>query len=682
MLMSLKHDPRSRGKRNAKNYIEAYDWNLSPEEEIEVQKIRENYRKKPEVFAKRHIRVIDRESARGAGLKPFVFNNCQKALHQLREDIKKFNLERTEAQLKANPALGPDHVSEYPLQLVILKPRKVGVSTYLQFIAFHKCEFNAHTACLIMAHEAAAAVNIMKISRRFDEQFVMEDPAIARLNFRQPIKRRAEMLMEWGKATEDNNEGWGSHIVVKTAGTKVSGTSRSFTWHFVHLSEEAHFSTDSEVPPVMNARARACETYEESTANGVGGLFYNTWEKALPFEVVRKAYREGKPLPPWWNGKYRFFWSWLHDPDYRKVVEPYERQNLLATLSAKEQALMEHHGAALEQIAWRRMKIATECSSQSDMDPEEYFNQEYPTVPEDAFVAKGRNVFNTAILNAMKKENEYTQPVWTGRVSIDADSDKCMLVPEKEHDITLKIWAEPKPGADYIMGVDTAEGLVHGDYTVVSLFERCNDELLRETARYRGKLNPEEAGILAVYLAKRYNNAFIVPEANMPGNATCYKIVRMHYPHLYHRENVERVQNEADNSGFTAGFKTTPTTKPLLVSEGQMAVRKKKIQLISREAIDEWMHYRNDDGTYKAPDGENDDCVIADLLCVFGHFTGKAPRLRAKVKQDERDALGYGTVRGLPPNVSQAEIMDAVARFIRKARKKAKRAAKAEDQAG
>lgn len=671
-----KHDPRARRDRTAKNYVKAHDWNPSPEEEKEIDRWKSIYRAQPELFAKRHIRVIDRESARGAGIKPFVFNNCQKALHQLRKDIKEFNLERSKAQHKLDRAVEP---SEYPLQLVILKPRKVGVSTYLQFLAFHRCEFEENTACLVMAHEAAAAVNIMKISRRFDEQFVNDGAVIpVHLNFRQPIKRKAEMLMEWGSPLKDE-EGWGSHIVVKTAGTKVSGTSRSFTWHFVHLSEEAHFSTDSEVPPVMNARAKACETYEESTANGVGGLFYNTWEKALPFEVVRKAYRDGKPLPPWWNGKYQFFWSWLHDPDYRKYVEPYERSDILSSLSAREKELMDQFKATLEQISWRRMKIATECSSQSEIDPELYFNQEYPTTPTDAFVSKGKNVFSTTALSEMKKNNEYTQPVWTGRVSIDSETDACLLVAEPVNDISLKIWAEPKEGADYIMGVDTAEGLKHGDYTVLSIFERCNDDLLREASRFRGKLPPEESAILAVHLAKKYNNAFIVPEANMPGNATCYKIVRMHYPHVYHRDNVERVQNDADMSGFTAGFKTTAQTKPHLVAEGQAAVRKKKIQLIEKAAIDEWMHYKNDDGVFKAPDGENDDCVIADLLCCFGHFTGKAPRLRQKVKLEERTNLGLGP-NGLPADVSQAEFIQAVSRFIKKARKKSKRRATREEQ--
>lgn len=661
----VKHDPRQRNARTAKNYVEAQDWNPSPEEEKEIARWRSIYRAQPELYAKRHIQIIDRESARGAGIKTFVFNNCQKALHKLRDDIKEFNLERSKAQHKIDKTV---QVSEYPLQLVILKPRKVGVSTYLQFLAFHRCEFEPQTACLIMAHEAAAAVNIMKISRRFDENFINDGAVIpAHLTIRQPLKRRAEMLMEWGRVTEDNAEGWGSHIVVKTAGTKVSGTSRSFTWHFVHLSEEAHFTTDAEVPPVMNARARACETYEESTANGVGGLFYSTWEKALPFEVVRKAYREGKAVPPWWNGKFQFFWSWLNDPDYRLYCEPQQKVQILETLNAREHQLMSQFGATVEQLNWRRMKIATECSSQSEMDPEEYFNQEFPTTPEDAFVSRGHNVFKQSALLRMSKENEYTQPAWKGDCAIDAVTNACVLMPEATK-TPLKLWAEPKPNADYIIGVDTAEGLLRGDYTVISIFERCNDELLREAGRYRGKLPPEETAILAVHLAKKYNNAFIVPEANPPGNATCIKLVRyLQYPYVYHREGIERVQNENDMTGFTAGFKTTRETKPHLVTEGQGALRRAQIQLVDKDAIKEWLHYRNEDGKYSCPEGENDDCVIADMLCCFGHFTGKAPRLRQKSRLDD--------LKGLPADITQSELVKAVGRFIKRARRKNRREA-------
>jgi hypothetical protein len=40
------------------------------------------------------------------------------------------------------------------------------------------------------------------------------------------------------------------------------------------------------------------------------------------------------------------------------------------------------------------------------------------------------------------------------------------------------------------------------------------------------------------------------------------------------------------------------------------------------------VHLKNEDGKYTAPPGGNDDAVMADMLAIWAHFTGKCPLIR------------------------------------------------------
>lgn len=618
-------EPKNNGRSTKRGAAEFLRTDISPEQKKEILKIRETYQQDLKRFAEECLRVIDRDSPTGAAIIPFRLNPCQLALHRYIEDIKAFNLERSTALNAKDPSVP---ISEYPINIVILKARKTGVSTYIQLRAFHRCEFQPHNNCLVMAHEQSASENIVKISKRFDEQFQFPH----QLPIRKPLARVSDRLLEW--QSDDNNlDSWDSRIVIKTGGTKVSGTSRSFTWHFVHISEEAHFPSSDEVSATLNACAKFSETYEESTAKGTGGLFYDTWQKSLRLEEARRLWRNSEAIPTWWNGKYQFFWSWLDDPGYRRHVEPWEEAQILSTLSAEEEEL-KREGASVEQLAFRRWKIASECSSQTEVDPIEYWNQEYPTKPSDAFISSGSNAFQTRALLEFKKQFQDKRPVFAGEVALDPElpADESVRFIPLAHRRNVVLWENPNPENEYIMGIDTAEGLKSSDNTVISLWNRLDGTRMHEAGRICGKYTPEETALIAVYLAKMYNEAFIFPEANFTGGAMCLKLVKLQYPYVYHRENPEEISDRRREIGFTVGFKTLANTKPLLISEGQGALRNGLIKIYDPRAIEEWLHYTNDDGIYTAPKGENDDHVMADLLAIYGNFSGKAPRVKRFAK--------------------------------------------------
>jgi hypothetical protein len=79
---------------------------------------------------------------------------------------------------------------------------------------------------------------------------------------------------------------------------------------------------------------------EESTPNGAGGAFYNTWQNAVEFDDYKKG-QTG-------NGYVRVFAAW-HDfeENQEKETEPLE-------LSFKEQSLRDEFSLTDNQLAWRR----------------------------------------------------------------------------------------------------------------------------------------------------------------------------------------------------------------------------------------------------------------------------------------------------------------------------------------
>ena len=589
-------------------------WGLTRGQEKELEATRDLYHKNFEVFCKSELWIVDRDSPTGVGVKPFELNAAQKKLLRTIDLIKLYNIRRSTQLNKENPEV---NISEYPIQLVILKPRKVGISTFLQARALWRCEFEQNLNCLIMAHENGSARNIASISKRFIEKWEPHS-----VDYRKHIDRCTDKNIYWGKDQYTGKE-WGSQIHVVSAGKATKGTTRGFTFHYVHISEEAHYQSESEVSAALAATVPFKETYEESTANGIGGMFHDNYTNSADIESVIQG-----RIPENWNGKFRFFFGWYEDPEYKLPVTDTERRAIESSLTPREKELIELFQVTTEQLAWRRYKIGSECTAQTEMDPEDYFNQEYPSEPHDAFVTSGTAAFSLRPLTDMhtagKKLGIWH---WQGHLTVVDTDDLCHRM-ATGHEPTCIQYLGPKPGAQYIIGVDTASGLAHGDQSVISVWWRKGLEWMEEVARVINKAQADDLARMAVFLAREYNDAFIIPEANPPGNATCLYIQRMGYTNCYMRENPERIGGDGIGDTFTLGFYTNLRTKPLLVTAGQDAVRNSRILNLNRTAIRQWEIYRNNAGKYCAPEGEKDDCVMADLLCVWAHFTGAAPLVR------------------------------------------------------
>ena len=54
--------------------------------------------------------------------------------------------------------------------------------------------------------------------------------------------------------------------------------------------------------------------------------------------------------------------------------------------------------------------------------------------------------------------------------------------------MSLEVWVHPNPQHGYVMGVDTAEGLGHGDYSCVHVLDLNTGELV---AAWHGHIPPD-----------------------------------------------------------------------------------------------------------------------------------------------------------------------------------------------
>lgn len=144
------------------------------------------------------------------------------------------------------------------------------------------------------------------------------------------------------------------------------GAGRSATAQHLHASEVGFWK---DLPVQMAGLIQTVpdlddtEIIIESTANGFND-FYQLWRKAEA--------RQSEFLP--------VFLPWSLDDAYRRTL-PADFE-----MASDERVLAELHNLDAEQIAWRRAKI-------SQLSSAERFQQEYPLVPSEAFIAPDHDSF-------------------------------------------------------------------------------------------------------------------------------------------------------------------------------------------------------------------------------------------------------------------------------------------------
>ena len=471
-----------------------------------------------------------------------------------------------------------------PVRIIILKARQVGFSTAVAALFYERSARAANVNSMIVAHKAEASQNIFAKTKLFWETSPAEERPMRRtsnareLLFENPSKKQEE---------READPGLRSRIRIETAGARDAG--RSATIHNLHLSELAFWPHASETMlSLMQAVPHAKNTMViiESTAGGVGGEFYEQWQRAVRGES------EFVPL---------FFPWWEHDEYALDAREGAEEE----LWDEDELAQAEEYGLSPRQLRWRRWCVSANCGGDPDR-----FCQEYPASADEAFLVSGRPVFSS---RALAKAYGQAAPFLRQGDVVWRDGTPGGGVEFREgRRGGLLIYEEPRPGGDYWIGVDASSGLAGGDYSAMAVVER---DTMLPVAYWHGVIDPDLLGEVAVRVAAYYNRAMLAPELNNQGIAVINAIRRLHWPRLYRRRSVNRSE-ELLSCEF--GFHTNAHTKPLMITNLARYIREDALRIRDKETIGECLSYMRDDkGGTNARAGCHDDRVMALAIALW-----------------------------------------------------------------
>ncbi len=332
---------------------------------------------------------------------------------------------------------------------IVLKARQMGMTTWAAARFFLKTITQPGTLTLEVAHTQEAAEEIFRIVHRFVDclpEELREGPLrTSRANVRQIAFPELD-----------------SQYRVVSAGDRNAG--RGLTVQNLHCSELARWPGDpaETLAGLRAAMAPGAELILESTPNGVGGCFYEEWQKAGDMGMVRHFF-------PWWmERRYR-----------ARAVEE-------SSLTDEERDLTAHRLLDLEQIGYRRQIRA---------DFRGLAQQEYAEDSESCFLASGDSVFELAAIEA--RLATMTAPI------------------EVRHNGNLEIWLPPLKGKNYLVAVDPAGGGSEGDYSAAQVLEM---ETGLQCAEFAGHMGGLELAKLVTGLATEYNQAWLVVERNNHGS--------------------------------------------------------------------------------------------------------------------------------------------------------------------
>lgn len=605
------------------------------------------------LFASRMLKVVDFEKK--GGIVPLNFWPAQQSLYKFINQIMALNLYRSIKELppskefgiqrvwevmgKFNPVAPPKHVDGMsrfatygprkmlrklqevfpedkfpltcdPVRAVFGKARREGVTAQLLGLDYQLTTLIPHTEVAIIAHNKDAVENIFRTVKRY---FTMCPPELQM--YRPEEQANSRTRLDFGN---------GSKLGTFTASGKDI---RSFQLDVVHLSEYAHYDDMSAVASLLTAIPPHCWVFKESTAKGAQGPYYEDWRRsATPLRVAQAWDDKDYEFFANWNGYYKWFFSWLDDPRYRLEVLKWEKEQMGKDLDEYEQALTKRFRKFdLERVKWRRKKIRSGECDDKDLPPEAFFAQEYPADEDEMFQTTGEAPFPAEQLNPMDQRAKANPPFL--RLELSGNG-----MAKAVHHTTANflLWEEPQKGAEYVIGVDIAQGLgKKGDATYAPVFLRIDGVARRQVAAFWSKRMPaKEAAHVLTYLAEWYNDAFVVCESLGPGQLVCSTMYEDNrYPFVYKRETLGRVSWADEINSFYLGYYTGAEPKKALIGELIWAVRNNLIEITDPKAIAELRVFkRNDRGQYSAPDGENDDRVIGVALANFGDSLARGAR--------------------------------------------------------
>lgn len=311
---------------------------------------------------------------------------------------------------------------------------------------------------------------------------------------------------------------------------------------------------------IKPSAGRNTQIFIVSTSDGIVGHFAEMW-----FEANHNK-----------NGFVPLFYSWRDHPEYTE-----------------------------EYIAEQKRDFAGDLQG---------FLEAFPETPEDAFLSSSRSVFDHERISDWKNrirelENSGELNMKVGFVEQQPDGRYTLVEDNTGH---LMVWREPVERHRYAMGVDIAEGLLHGDYSAFSVIDCETDEIV---ALFRAKIAPENYAYIIEETARWYNNAWLAVEVNKNSELIMGDL-KQTYPFLYMRPQRARI---TDIPTLVPGFYTSGTSKNRIILQMRryFSDTERPLRIYSDILLDEMATFEEDEKkSLAAANGKHDDTVMATAIAI------------------------------------------------------------------
>lgn len=252
-----------------------------------------------------------------------------------------------------------------------------------------------------------------------------------------------------------------------------------------------------------------------------------------------------------------------------------------------------------------------------------FFFQEYPSNPEEAFAKSGRVAF---AMDVVEEAYEEVVPEEVYAFLIGHDPQLLRSEDWGTADIEVKIWKRPAVREDaegrlvakpnYVVGVDVAEGLEHGDYTYVTVFDTFNNE---QVASCKTHIPVHYLSHLVEWLGYHYYKALVIIERNMAGIVPLDQLaLDRYYPRMYRMDKFAEIPMAPDRTP-RYGWITDRKSKPKMVLDFQQALAEGNVTIHDPEfRLEAQTFIADGKGSYGATDGNHDDVIMGTLVAWQG----------------------------------------------------------------
>jgi hypothetical protein len=274
---------------------------------------------------------------------------------------------------------------------------------------------------------------------------------------------------------------------------------------------------------------------------------------------------------------------------------------------------MGRYGLFLEQLAWRRYTIRSDCGGDVQT-----FRREHPATPEEAFTAASRNRFSVPHIQRQPVQRQ----ALAGELAIDETGIDKRIVFLPGETGPWRIYRMPERGRVYACGADPSggadanagKGRPDPDWAVAQFGDRDTGE---QCATLRLRCMPGEFGRQVNRGLRFYNNAQVALERTGAGIGSLEALLNEGYPAglIYHRP-LAGDQDPVVRSD-KIGWNTDEVSRQQLISLLDDALRQSSIFVHDPTTIQELLWFIiNPRGRPEAQPGCHDDCVLALALMV------------------------------------------------------------------